>query len=381
MERWLSKPRVLLALVVALLLATMNRRDPLIYGMFLFTGTLGALAWLLPWASLRRLLVRAGGAGEVREGDACNLTLSVEQRGWWPVFMIEVQTHWEWAGRRIVLRHVVPVLRRGRPRNLGERMRFNCRGHYRLREVRLACGFPLGLMEARRAFGGIDAALLVLPKASPMVVPPELPVSHDDRGLQVTRRLGNSNELGALRDYEPGDPVRRIHWRASARAGHLVVQQYLQSGSPLLRVVPRLPDADEVGVPTSPGEQAVRVAAGLCRQALADGLRVRAYVAGVDEPLGGIDEIDRALAAAAASPSAFGASLTQACHEMQEGDCLVVVVPTARCATEVDALLQAFANEFTVFMCVAPVSESQPKNRSFDAEPRAARVMPWPQHR
>lgn len=383
MERWLSKPRVLIALSIVMLCAALNRRDPLVYGMFLFLVTLGTLGWLLPWASLRRVTVRAAGLGEVREGEPSALTLTIEQRGWWPVFMLDVHTCWEWAGRQIVLHQVVPVLRRGRPQDLGERMRFTCRGHYRLCEVWLGCSFPLGLLDARRAFGRLDAAFLVLPQPSLAVVPIDLPVSHDDRGLQTTRRLGHGTELGALRDYEPGDPVRRVHWRASARVGHLVILQYLQSGSPLLRVVTQIPGADEAGLHASPGEQAVRAAAGLCRQALADDIRVCAYLPDSAAALVRIDEIDRALAAAAPSRTPVHEVLARAADDLQDGDLLVVVISSASHADEIVAMLRALPCPLAqIRVCIAAAPTPQAV-AVVDAAPLAlalgtAGVAAWP---
>ena len=289
MERWLTKPRVLLALSGFMLAAALNRADPLLYGMFLFLVTLSLLGLALPWASMRRVGVQASGHGDVHEGEPAAMALTVEQFGWWPVVMLEVQTHWAWAGQRIVLRHSVPLLRRKRPHDLGSQVRFPCRGFYRLTDVQLACGFPLGLFTARRSSGFADVGFVVLPRPVAIELPGDLPISADEHGTQVTRRLGTSNELGALRDYEIGDPVGRIHWRASARAGHLVIQHHLQSGSPLIRLVTELPGPDDVGRPGTLAEQAVRVAAGWCVAAQAAGVRMRAYLPPHERPLADFD--------------------------------------------------------------------------------------------
>ena len=38
--------------------------------------------------------------------------------------------------------------------------------------------------------------------------------------------VGDSQEFASLRDYQPGDPRRHIHWRSFAKTGKLIVKQY-----------------------------------------------------------------------------------------------------------------------------------------------------------
>jgi uncharacterized protein (DUF58 family) len=326
MERWLTKPRVLLALSGFLLMAALNRSDPFFYGMFLFLLTLALLGLGLPWLSLRRVSVDARGQGEVFEQEPTALALSVEQRGWWPVVMVEVETCWLWAGHRIVLRHIVPMLRSGRAQSLGSQIRFPCRGRYRLQEVNLASGFPLGLFTARSSRHFSNVAFDVLPRPLRVSLPEDLPVSEDESGQQVTRRLGHSTEMGILREYEFGDPVSRIHWRASARAGHLVIQQHLQSGSPMIRIVTEIPGADEIGRSNAPTEQALRAAAGVMLAAQTAGVRARVYLPPQDQALSNTDEVLLALARAEPGSLPLETALKRARRDLRDGELIVAVV-------------------------------------------------------
>ena len=43
-------------------------------------------------------------------------------------------------------------------------------------------------------------------------------------------RSGSGMELFGVREYRPGDPLRRIHWKSSARLGELVVREYEPPG-------------------------------------------------------------------------------------------------------------------------------------------------------
>jgi len=70
------------------------------------------------------------------------------------------------------------------------------------------------------------ASLLVLPVLHP--VPPiafSTGRRHRPAGAVAVPQVGDSQEFLQLRDYRPGDPVRRIHWPSTARSGRLVVKE------------------------------------------------------------------------------------------------------------------------------------------------------------
>lgn len=326
MERWLSKSRVLLALSGVLLVSALNRHDPMVFGMFLFLATLSTLGLLLPWLSLRSMQVLASGSSEVVEGQPSDVQLVIERRAWWPAFMVDVETHWQWGSRTIVLSHTLALIRARQRCALGHQITFPCRGDYRLAKVVLASGFPLGLIMARRTIAQQGIAVLVLPRAQEVFLPVDLSVAHDPLGNQVTRRLGQSFELGNLRHYVAGEPLGRVNWRASARSGELVIQQFQQSGSPLLHVVTDIPSAQELARPDAPSEQALRVVAGLCEAAEKVGARVRAYLPQQAEPLRDIYAIRRALAGVMPGSLPLREALGRLEGRLSNGSQLLVVV-------------------------------------------------------
>ena len=330
MERWLSKPRVLLALCGVLLMAALNRQDPMVYAMFLFLAVLSLLGYLLPWLSLRGMRVQSAmapvGGGQVVQGQSSGLQLLIHRRVWWPAFMVDVETRWSWASREIVLRQTVPVIRGGRSYDLGRDVRFPCRGDYRLVGVTLASGFPLGLMRASQTIAPDGIRLLVLPQAQAVRQALDWSVSEDPQGEQTTRRMGQSFELGMLRKYEAGEFLGRVSWRASARIGDLVIQHFQQSASPLLRLVLQLPPASEVGNPVAPSEQAIRLAAGLCERALAEGVRLRVYLPPGPQPLSDMAHLLPALARAEPGTLDLSQAMQRAAQDMTAGEQLAVVV-------------------------------------------------------
>jgi uncharacterized protein (DUF58 family) len=100
------------------------------------------------------------------------------------------------------------------------------RGVVRLAGASIARPDPLQLF---RAFTRVDApqSLLVLPKRY-RVPPLRLPGARRYQlgGVALAGSVGDSEEFVGLRDYQPGDPLQRVHWKSFARVGHPVVKEY-----------------------------------------------------------------------------------------------------------------------------------------------------------
>lgn len=70
-------------------------------------------------------------------------------------------------------------------------------------------------------------SLLILPKLYPLK-PIVLPGSrkYQPGGVALASSVGDSEEFVALREYRPGDPLKRIHWRSWARLNEPVVKEF-----------------------------------------------------------------------------------------------------------------------------------------------------------
>lgn len=357
MERWLSKSRVLLGLCVVLLVAALNRRDPMVYGMFLFLLVVSVLGFVLPWLSLRSMGLRLASAenSEIIEGMDCDLQFELTRTSFWPAFMVNIETEWAWASRRIVLSQTVPMVRRGTAPAPGRSVRFPCRGHYRLVAVRLSSGFPLGLVCAHRTMDCPDVAVHVVPQAQPVHWPLSWEVSADPQGERVTRQMGPSFELGMLRTYQHGEPLRRVSWRASARVGELVVQHYQESGVFRLRVVVDAPGRPALGDPGSAGEQAVRLAAGVCAAAQQHGVQCLLYLDPDSEPVQDAALVRQALAQAQPGENhAFALAVAKMAAQAMPGEQVAVVLAADMGLPEMQAGLSGLIGRgCSAVVCIA----------------------------
>ncbi|HTO11057.1 MAG TPA: DUF58 domain-containing protein [Candidatus Binatia bacterium] len=100
------------------------------------------------------------------------------------------------------------------------------RGRVTFTHTTVARRDPLGLVRALRRAPAPDT-LLVLPRRYPLPAV-ALPGTrrYQPGGIALATSVGDSQEFVALRDYRPGDPLNRIHWRSWARTGKPVVREY-----------------------------------------------------------------------------------------------------------------------------------------------------------
>jgi uncharacterized protein (DUF58 family) len=128
------------------------------------------------------------------------------------------------------------------------RLRLHTRGRFAATPVRVASAFPLGLIQYDKP-GGTGAELVVLP--TPGVADPDTLrrwiqryASGDGRARKVLRRVTTDQaDVRGIRPYRPGDAIRTIHWRSSARRRELMVREYDSATAPdlILVVEPWLP--------------------------------------------------------------------------------------------------------------------------------------------
>jgi len=100
------------------------------------------------------------------------------------------------------------------------------RGEFHLLPITLRVRGPLGLAWAQRDIGGKET-LVVYPQirwGGEVGRLLKMAQQHQLGQLSWNRR-GATGESYALREYLSGDPMRRIHWKASARHGRLIVRE------------------------------------------------------------------------------------------------------------------------------------------------------------
>ena len=162
------------------------------------------------------------------------------------------------------------TVRPGRPREEVFEVPAQRRGVYDLGPVRLVQSDPLGLVRRHRTWAQ-PTEVLVRPVVTPLEAG-SMAGRPDLEGMPSEQLSLSDLAFHSLREYVPGDDLRHVHWRSSAKADQLLVRQYLESRSMQAAV---LLDAEPGSYRTDDEfELAVSIAASVAVQALADGVHV-----------------------------------------------------------------------------------------------------------
>jgi uncharacterized protein (DUF58 family) len=151
-----------------------------------------------------------------------------ERRNWWDRTVGYFR--WRWLIERRLPRDAAPgALERLAPGERRElRLAFTPRRRGRIEMAGLTVGRPdpLGLVRGLAQLP-LAARLIALPRRYrlPEIVLPGRR-KFQPGGVSLAASIGDSEEFLALRDYRPGDPLQRVHWKSYARTGKPVVKDY-----------------------------------------------------------------------------------------------------------------------------------------------------------
>jgi len=109
------------------------------------------------------------------------------------------------------------------------------RGVFSLGPLEVEYADPFGLARGRSSLAGVQS-LSVVPAIVPLGGGPSI-IAGDGSARLVQRRSSGSDDDLMTREYRSGDAMRRVHWRASARHGELMVRQEEQRTYPEARIL------------------------------------------------------------------------------------------------------------------------------------------------
>lgn len=213
-----------LLLILLALSIVMQVIDPSRVWKILIVG-LGS-AWLVGWLWARGLarslqLTREMRYGWAQVGDRLEERFTLLNASLFPATWVEIEDHSTLPGYRASL--ATAVGGEGEVTLLTEGYCAR-RGLYLLGGSTLRSGDPLGMYTVTLE-DPASRALLVLPPVVPLPLIDVTPGGYLGDGRPRLRAPEESVRAAGVREYRPGDPLRRIHWPTSARQGKLFTRQ------------------------------------------------------------------------------------------------------------------------------------------------------------
>ncbi|GIW71328.1 MAG: hypothetical protein KatS3mg102_0870 [Planctomycetota bacterium] len=235
---WLTRRRLratreglaFMALTVLFGVAAINTGTNLLYLLLSLLLSMIVASGILSELDLKGLRLARQLPGALFAGEPATLTVLVDNpRRFMPALVVEIA---EISGpfgaggepapgpARLLAR-----LEPGERRALTVEHTFARRGVFRLEGFELRTRFPFGFF-VKYAYARLEAELVVFPAVRPLArgVLLERSGAPGRRQARPVAERGGE-EFRALRPYRPGDSLRWIHWRATARRGELMVKE------------------------------------------------------------------------------------------------------------------------------------------------------------
>ena len=213
---------LLLILVAAVFIAT-GTGFWLLYRMAYILAMGIPLALVIAWlntrgleANVERRTLRAQVGQEAEE------LIEVHNRSVIPKLWVELEDPSEVPGHHS--RRAVVIPGRGL-RSWVVRTELRRRGLFAWGPLRVRAGDPFGIFQAERSYGA-PQQLLVYPRVVDLPRFQTPPASLPGEGRFRRRTHYITPNASGIRDYAPGDPLSRIHWRSTAHTGQLMVKTF-----------------------------------------------------------------------------------------------------------------------------------------------------------
>ena len=216
------------AAIVVLVVALTLRLGMVAYAMYALLGVILASRWMTSRWSASLSAEREINRHEVGTGETVAVNAKVTNNGRLPVAwtlledllprkaLIHRPPNLQVTGRRVLLSSIVS----GASKTVIYQMKCNRRGYYQIGPLVMETGDLFGLHRKYRVLTK-PSFLTVLPQVIPLEgydIASKRPLGE----VQMTHRLYEDPTRNAgVREYQPGDPLNRVHWGATARTGTL----------------------------------------------------------------------------------------------------------------------------------------------------------------
>ena len=201
-----------------------------LYYMAAILLTLPGVSYFFGWYALRGLIFERTDPPLLWAGEEAEIVCLVRNPSPTPRYFLSLQDSLPPGAERA---DDTPLfnLAAGETRRIAQRIRFPRRGVFTSVAFEASALDPLGIFSFSKKIAGREE-WVVYP--TPLVLPDAALTGAARYGWQNVARAaqrGGSVEPNGVRPYVAGDPLRRIHWRQTARTGALSVIEFEESAA------------------------------------------------------------------------------------------------------------------------------------------------------
>ncbi len=207
------------AAALAVLWIGFGERELLVLSLFLGGGTLGGIVFVRSVAP-RLAVTRRMAPAQVHEGDRAIVEVTI--RALRPVRNLAIEDE---VGGLGAARFAAAAVDPDQPLTARYEVLARPRGIYTVGPAQAVVNDPLGLAEARASIGRADR-LVVYPAVEELEGYPV--VRGHDPNVQTAKpayHQQGGEDFFTLREYRPGDDLRRVHWPSTAKRDELLIRQ------------------------------------------------------------------------------------------------------------------------------------------------------------
>lgn len=242
LERWLRPPRrikitrqgkIFILVTVGVGVAAINTANNLLFLVLGFMLSLIVISGILSEMVLRRIEIRRKLPTLPWAGEPCPIEITVKNLKPIPSYCLEIQ---DLSSNFVINRRCFFLKVSGKK---SQSTTYHCvfprRGTYHFTGYKVITRFPFSLF-AKSYFYESPDDFVVAPRRVPPRRPPE---SERDRGEDTRGRDADrlDPEPALVHPYHPGDDVRRINWKLSARRDRLMITEGMRQSRQQLNIL------------------------------------------------------------------------------------------------------------------------------------------------
>jgi uncharacterized protein (DUF58 family) len=217
------RPRLPLVLLGILLITAVFLPDRVWNTLLIGIGGLFLIAFIWTYALAKNLHVsRKLRFGWVSIGDRLSEAFTLENRGYIPALWVEINDESTVPGYDASIVQSI-----GGQTDASWRRSAIClrRGQFLIGPWTVRCGDPFGIFTATRHYTKTTEIIIHPPVHGKLPIPLP-PGQTGGRARARQRAIQATINASSVRDYQPGDPYRWIHWRMTAHRDKFVVREF-----------------------------------------------------------------------------------------------------------------------------------------------------------